>query len=83
MRRYLRMMEGAIIAALAGEGVAARSRCEEGIDYTGVWVRDRKIASIGLHVSRGVTTHGFAVNVAQRPGAVLLGARLRAARTCA
>jgi lipoyl(octanoyl) transferase len=28
-----------------------------------VWVDERKIASIGLHVSRGVTTHGFAVNV--------------------
>jgi lipoyl(octanoyl) transferase len=30
---------------------------------TGVWVGDRKIGSIGLHVSRSVTTHGFAVNV--------------------
>ena len=44
-------------------GVPARSRHEEGIDYTGVWVEDRKIASIGVHVSRGVATHGFAVNV--------------------
>ena len=35
----------------------------EGRDYTGVWVEDRKIASIGVHVSRGVSTHGFAVNV--------------------
>jgi lipoate-protein ligase B len=60
---YLRTMEGAIVAALAEEGIAARSRHEEGIDYTGVWVQDRKIASIGVHVSRGVTTHGFAVNV--------------------
>ena len=34
-----------------------------GPDYTGVWVQERKIASIGVHVSRGVTTHGFAVNV--------------------
>jgi lipoyl(octanoyl) transferase len=60
---YLRTMEGAIITALTEEGIAARSRCTEGIDYTGVWVQDRKIASIGVHVSRGVTTHGFAVNV--------------------
>ena len=30
---------------------------------TGVWVEDRKIGSIGVHVSRGVTTHGFAINV--------------------
>ena len=31
--------------------------------WTGVWVEDRKIASIGVHVSRGVSMHGFAVNV--------------------
>jgi lipoyl(octanoyl) transferase len=60
---HLRTMEAAIAAALAGFGIDARSRCEEGIDYTGVWVEDRKIASIGVHVSRGVSTHGFAVNV--------------------
>jgi lipoyl(octanoyl) transferase len=60
---YLRTMEGAIIAALAEAGVQARSRHDEGIDYTGVWVQNRKIASIGVHVSRGVTTHGFAVNI--------------------
>jgi lipoyl(octanoyl) transferase len=61
--RYLRTMEGAIVDALAVEGIEARSRHDEGIDYTGVWVQDRKIASIGVHVSRGVTTHGFALNV--------------------
>jgi lipoyl(octanoyl) transferase len=60
---YLRTMEEAIIAALAQDGVHARSRRDEGIDYTGVWVDERKIASIGVHVARGVTTHGFAVNV--------------------
>jgi lipoyl(octanoyl) transferase len=60
---HLRRMEAAIIGALADERVEARSRCGEGPDYTGVWVEDRKIASIGVHVSRGVSTHGFAVNV--------------------
>ena len=40
---------------------------------------DRKIASIGVHVSRGVSAHGFAVNVDQRPRAVHLGRGLRAA----
>jgi lipoate-protein ligase B len=63
VHRYLRTMEDALIDALADAGVHARSRHAEGIDYTGVWVADRKIASIGVHVSRGVTTHGFAVNV--------------------
>jgi len=60
---HLRAMEAAIVAALAEESIEARSRCEEGPDYTGVWVEDRKIASIGVHVSRGIATHGFAVNV--------------------
>jgi lipoyl(octanoyl) transferase len=60
---HLRTMETAIVAALADVEIEARSRCDEGIDYTGVWVEDRKIASIGVHVSRGVSTHGFAVNV--------------------
>jgi len=54
---HLRTMEAAIVAALSECGLQARSRCAEGIDYTGVWVDDRKIASIG------VSTHGFAVNV--------------------
>jgi lipoyl(octanoyl) transferase len=60
---YLRTMEDAIVAALAGEGVEARGRDREGPQFTGVWVGDRKIASIGVHVSKGVTSHGFAVNV--------------------
>ena len=60
---YVRTLERALVAALAEEGVAARARPEDGPDYTGVWVGERKIASIGVHVARGVTTHGFAVNV--------------------
>jgi lipoyl(octanoyl) transferase len=60
---YVRTLERALVAALAEEGVEARARVEDGPDYTGVWVQDRKIASIGVHVARGVTTHGFAVNV--------------------
>jgi lipoate-protein ligase B len=56
---YLRVMERGIIAALADEGVEAQIR--DGL--TGVWVDERKIGSIGVHVQRGVTTHGFAVNV--------------------
>ncbi len=61
--RHLRAIEGAIVAALAQAGIRARSRREQGPDYTGVWVAERKIASIGVHVSREVSTHGFAVNV--------------------
>ena len=60
---HLRAMEAAIVAALAEEGIDARGRTEDGPDYTGVWVEDRKVASLGVHVQKGVTTHGFAVNV--------------------
>jgi lipoyl(octanoyl) transferase len=56
---YLRTLERAVIAALAEEGVAAGVR--EGL--TGIWAGERKIGSIGVHISRGVTMHGFAVNV--------------------
>ncbi len=60
---YVRLLERALVAALAEEGVTARARFDDGPDFTGVWVGERKIASIGVHVQRGVTTHGFAVNV--------------------
>jgi lipoate-protein ligase B len=61
---YVRALEQALVRALAEDGVqTVRARPGEGPAYTGVWVGERKIASIGVHLSRGVTTHGFAVNV--------------------
>jgi lipoyl(octanoyl) transferase len=57
---YIRRLERVVIGSLAAYGVEAGP--VEGL--TGVWTTERrKIASIGVHVSRGVTTHGFAVNV--------------------
>ncbi|MDQ6858259.1 MAG: lipoyl(octanoyl) transferase LipB [Chloroflexota bacterium] len=61
---YVRALEGGLRAALADFGIASRP-----IDgKTGVWVsladgRDAKIAAIGVRVSRGITRHGFALNV--------------------
>src|SRR5581483_11224220 len=66
---YVRTLENALVAALRDEGVgAARSRPREGHRYTGVWVEERKIASIGVHLSHGVSTHGFAVNAENEIG---------------
>jgi lipoyl(octanoyl) transferase len=59
VREYVAGLERTIIAALADEGVEAGVR--EGL--TGVWASKGKIGSIGVHVSSGVTRHGFAVNV--------------------
>jgi lipoyl(octanoyl) transferase len=59
VREYVDTMERAIIAALAGEGVAAELR--DGL--TGVWAPKGKIASIGVRVKGGVSMHGFAINV--------------------
>ena len=61
LRRYVEALEGAMIDALGDLGIAAEAR--EGEEHTGVWVEDRKIASIGVHVASWITTHGFALNL--------------------
>ena len=61
VKRYCRELEEALIVTLASLGVEG-----ERIDgLTGVWLTrpPRKIASIGIHISRWVTTHGYALNV--------------------
>jgi lipoyl(octanoyl) transferase len=57
---FVHAMEHAIVAALDDEGISAEVR---ETPFTGVWVGESKIASIGVRVSGGVTTHGLAVNV--------------------
>jgi lipoyl(octanoyl) transferase len=59
LHRYLRWLEDLLVETLAGVGISATTR--EGL--TGVWVADRKIASIGVGVRHWVTMHGFALNV--------------------
>jgi lipoyl(octanoyl) transferase len=56
---YVRALEQTIIDTLADYGIAA-GRIPK---LTGVWVGERKIAAIGVHLSRWVTSHGFALNV--------------------
>ena len=59
LHRYLREIEETLIALCAHCGVATQRR--EGL--TGVWVGEKKIASIGIGVRRWVSMHGFALNV--------------------
>jgi lipoyl(octanoyl) transferase len=62
---FVRLMEEALIRACAEFGVTAQRVCKR----TGVWtiaggsVLERKLAAIGVHVSQGITSHGFALNV--------------------
>jgi lipoyl(octanoyl) transferase len=60
---FVRELETALISVCAEFGIKADRYCER----SGVWVRDdksdRKIAAIGLRVAKGVTMHGFALNV--------------------
>jgi lipoate-protein ligase B len=58
---YILTMERAIVTALGRAGVQAGTKL--GHKHVGVWVEDRKIASVGVHISHGVSSHGFAVNV--------------------
>ena len=58
---FVLTMERAIVAALADAGLEAGTRL--GHKHVGVWVGERKIASVGIHIAQGVSAHGFAVNV--------------------
>ena len=59
LHKYLRWIESVLIEFLKGFEIAAERR--EGL--TGVWVQQRKIASIGVGVRHWITMHGFALNV--------------------
>jgi lipoyl(octanoyl) transferase len=59
LHKYLRWLEQLLMDLLAKYGIAAARR----ESLTGVWVGDRKIASIGVGVRHWITMHGFALNV--------------------
>lgn len=59
LHKYLRWLEQLLIRVLGRQGIAATRR----ESLTGVWVEDRKIASIGVGVRHWITMHGFALNV--------------------
>ena len=59
VKDYISMIEKLISNILIDYNLEPQILKEE----TGVWVQDKKIASIGIHVTRGVTMHGLAINV--------------------
>jgi lipoyl(octanoyl) transferase len=62
VRRYVRDLEEVLIRTLADYGIDAAVR--PGTALIGVWAGGEKIAAIGVHLSRWITSHGFALNVA-------------------
>ncbi len=62
VRRYVRDLQEVLLRTLADFGIIGRRR--DGQAFIGVWVGDHKIASIGVHLARWITLHGFALNVA-------------------
>lgn len=61
VRAYFRNLEHGLIDALSAFDISAERLPEPG--YEGVWVNGAKIAAIGVHISRWITSHGFALNV--------------------
>lgn len=59
VREYVSKLEATIIRLLLDFGI----RAYRDADYPGVWIDGEKICSVGIRVSRGVTAHGFALNV--------------------
>ena len=59
IRRYVHDLEEVLIRALSDFGIASRRHPV----HRGVWTGDKKIASLGIRISRWVTCHGFALNV--------------------
>ncbi|MBI2956434.1 MAG: lipoyl(octanoyl) transferase LipB [Acidobacteria bacterium] len=63
---YVRALEEVLIRAARAFGIEATRRtapAQKRPLYTGVWVGEEKLAAIGVHISRWVTSHGFAFNV--------------------
>jgi lipoyl(octanoyl) transferase len=60
LRRYVRDLQEVLVRTLADYGIGAAGGER---DKIGVWVGQRKVASIGIHLARWRTTHGFALNV--------------------
>ena len=72
VKRYVHDLEEVLIRTLADFGVAG-TRSDRRERVTSVWVGNAKIAAIGIHVARWVTTHGFALNVTDEPLAAFAG----------
>lgn len=59
VRGYMRKLEESVIRLLAVYGIEGGREPE----FTGVWTKEGKIAAMGVHISRWITRHGFALNV--------------------
>lgn len=70
----MRSLENALIDTLKQYGIVATGKAgsnnkSRGLDDTGVWIEDRKIASVGIGVTNWVSNHGIAINLKHDPNA--------------
>lgn len=79
LHRYMRSLEEAILATLYSFGIEAKANAlqmedgaQEATPATGVWIGDKKIASIGIAVRKWISFHGLALNV-ERDASAFLG----------
>jgi lipoate-protein ligase B len=66
-RGYLPAVEEALRRTLTRFGVVSRGRSNEGAAHAGLWIGDAKVAAMGAHISHGISSHGFALNVTPEP----------------
>ncbi len=73
LHAYMRALESAIVETLAIYDIMSEARTlpatEDSPSLTGVWVGDKKIASIGIAIRKGVTSHGLSLNFSRDPRA--------------
>ena len=69
LHKYMRDLETAIVRTLKTFGIEAAGRADASIEATGVWLGERKLASIGIGVRKWVSYHGLALNVSHDPKA--------------
>jgi lipoate-protein ligase B len=67
IHKYVRHLEDATVETLKRYGITAIGNPSKSADTTGVWVGEKKIASIGIAVKRWVTYHGIAINLFRDP----------------
>ena len=66
---YLRSLEQSLVKTLNDYHIKSCGNPDGTVETTGVWIDDKKVASIGIAIKRGITWHGMAINIDHHPNA--------------